>query len=78
MSKIKINLYGVLAEAIGENHIILENCSKSSHVLQKIEKKYPEISKYNYVLAVNNKIVDKEIEIAEHNRLDLMPPFSGG
>jgi len=78
MEKIKIELYGVLAEIAGSNAIELINVNDINAVKKELELKYPEVKEYNYFIAVNDKIINENRILKNEDSIAVMPPFSGG
>lgn len=78
MEKIKINLYGVLAEIAGSTEIVLSQVSDLNSLKINLEMNFPEIKEYNYLIAVNNSIVAENKILKDGDSVAVMPPFSGG
>lgn len=78
--KLKIKLFGILADKAGKSEIEIETDSeiKKDSLLIKINKKYPEFGKTNYAIAVNKKITNENQAVKENDDIALLPPFAGG
>lgn len=78
MEKLKVELYGVLAEIAESNVIELAGVNDIDTLKKDLEIKYPEFKEYNYLFAVNNKIVSENRFLKNEDAIAVMPPFSGG
>lgn len=78
MSEVTIQFYGVLAEITGTQQIVAKDITSVDGIKNYINTAYPEITKHNYIIAVNNKISGTNTTITNGNIIAVMPPFSGG
>tara|TARA_R110002072_G_scaffold286113_1_gene451121 strand:- start:47390 stop:47626 length:237 start_codon:yes stop_codon:yes gene_type:complete len=77
--KIEIKYFGSIAELIGYSEETIKIDVKEEFDLRSFfEKKYPEISKVNFKIAVNQEIMDCINPSSEKNEVALLPPFAGG
>jgi molybdopterin converting factor small subunit len=76
--KVVIKLHGILADAAGENEFSLEGPQDLNALREILTAKYHALSKYLFVIAVNNKIARDNIALREGDSIDLIPPFPGG
>lgn len=75
---VKVIVYGILAEIIGENEIILKSVKDISDLKNKIINKYPRIQRYKYIVSVNKSITDLNHNLNNNDEVALIPPFAGG
>lgn len=75
---IRIVAFGYLSEIISENTIDLENISDVNSLRTALEKKFPDLNKRPYKIAVNRELVPGECKIDQLSEIALLPPFAGG
>ena len=78
--KLNLLFFGVLTDATG-----LSSCPSNEESLNTvsaldsfIQKKFPEIKKHAYKIAVNQKIVPASHLLYEGDEVAFLPPFAGG
>lgn len=79
--QIKLLLFGIVADLIGENAIDLTLKDKSSVKEFKVSmvEKYPQLKNYNsYAIAVNETYAQDEAELKDKDVVAIIPPVSGG
>ena len=77
--KIHVRYYGMLSELVQKDTELLNlNASHLSEVIDTLQKKYPGLIEKVYKVAVNDEIIDGDIELKDNFSMDLMPPFAGG
>ncbi len=78
--KIKVQYFGMIAEAAGTSNEELEltNNAMVSSFIQVIQNKYPALKNMDFKIALNQSIVDDSTEIKEDAELAVLPPFAGG
>ena len=59
-------------------HFDFDEYFSSKTLEQILLKKYPELKKSNFQLAVNQQIADAEIALKNGDEVALLPPFAGG
>jgi sulfur-carrier protein len=76
--EVKVLFFGVLAEVTGIplKHYI--DVASLGDLKIRIQDDYPEIVHYNFRVAVNNEITDKNLHLKAGDEIALMPPFAGG
>ncbi len=77
--QLTIKYFGMLAEAttITEEQFSTESCSVSE-LLKKLRTQYPELSKKDFKVAINQQLVDHTYIIKTEAEIALLPPFAGG
>lgn len=73
-----IKIFGNIAEFTGNKDISIPNPQTIALMNDYLNKKYPGLSKYRYVIAVNREIVHGNVPLMETDEVALLPPFSGG
>ena len=75
--QVKIIIFGQLCEILGEI-LVMDKITDTESLQLAINKKFPELKNYQYVMAVNKKQVTINTVLNEHSTIALLPPFSGG
>lgn len=80
IKKMEINVlfFGVLAEVTKTGFKHYRNIKSFSDLRFRIQDEFPGIVHYNYRIAVNNEIIDKDPELKNKDEVAYMPPFAGG
>jgi molybdopterin converting factor small subunit len=68
----------VLAEISGTGIKHYHDVSSIGDLKLRIRDDFPEIVHYNFRFALNNTIIDKEVDLKSGDEVALMPPFAGG
>lgn len=80
--KIKIELFSVYREAIGEKEIEIEikDDAKIKDIIQFLTKKYPSIRKFiGYaIFSINHEYADENRSVKEGDEIAIFPPIGGG
>jgi molybdopterin converting factor small subunit len=76
--EINVLFFGVLAEVTKTNFRHYNNVRSFGDLRLRIEDEFPEIVHYNYLISVNNEIINDEPKIKAGDEVALMPPFAGG
>lgn len=77
MAKVKILFFGVLTEVCGVKEIYMD-ATDLEELKLILRKKYLLLDQYNFVYALNWKMVKENVMLQEHDELALLPPFAGG
>lgn len=79
---VRILLFSVLRERLGTSEIefVIKSGSSTADLVSKLTEIYPKIRSYASVmrLAVNERYVDEDVELAEGDEVALITPVSGG
>jgi sulfur-carrier protein len=75
--KINIIVFGQLCEVLGEK-LVMDNIADTESLQQALYKKFPALTNYKYVMAVNKKQININTVLDEDAVVALLPPFSGG
>ena len=80
--KIKVRLFAVLREEVGEREITITVPSgvTVSYLNNEILKKYPQLKSFSnkFVTAVNCRVTTGDTIITSSDEIALLPPVSGG
>lgn len=78
--KLKILLFGILADIAGKSGIEIEidKTADTFSLQKKVNETYPDFIKTNYALSLNKKIVNSNQQININDEIALLPPFAGG
>jgi sulfur-carrier protein len=74
----EIQLYGRLAEIIGNNRFSQDGIENTDQLRKKLAFLYPGLSGIDFAVAVNNQIVRGNYPLQKKDVVALLPPFSGG
>ena len=75
---VKVLFFGVLAEVSGTSIKHYNDVKTINDLKLKIQDDFPEIVHYNFRIALNSTIIDKEVDLKSGDEVALMPPFAGG
>lgn len=75
---IKIKAFGVIRSILGHEEMEYPYFEKLDMLLDKLKRDYPELDRHNFVIAINQQVVNENDDLAEGDELALMPPFAGG
>lgn len=76
--KIKVLLFGMLAEICQTNKLELENIENLRMLQSHLWKNFPDMKDMDYRFAVNQEIVDGKYDFKNGDEVALLPPFAGG
>lgn len=77
-NSLHILFFGQLTELIGCPRVDVPVTSDTDELQRWLLDHYPALQRTTYVLAVDRKIVRKNIPLYGHEEIALLPPFSGG
>ncbi len=75
---IEIRFFGQITDLTKTEKVMIEDIRDTDAMMKKIIEMYPALANATFKVAVNNKLVYDNIEIAENSIIAFMPPFSGG
>ncbi|MCD6572838.1 MAG: MoaD/ThiS family protein [Thermoplasmata archaeon] len=77
--KIKIELFSVYREAIGEKEIEIKDDAKIKDIIQFLTKKYPSIRKFiGYaIFSINHEYADENRSVKGGDEIAIFPPIGG-
>lgn len=75
---IHVKLFGLLAETVGSNELLITDVSDTDSVRKKLLLDFPTLQKKSFVLALDKKLVNSNTSLRADSELALLPPFAGG
>lgn len=76
--EIQLISFGKIAEFLQQQRLMAEGISDTDQLKAYLEKSFPQLGKMKYKIAVNNTLVQQNIQINNNDTVAIMPPFSGG
>jgi len=76
--KVRVLLFGVLAEEAGRQELEIDNTGSIDSLKQHLLTQYPSFGDYKFNISVNHTLVRGNKELAEGDEVALLPPFAGG
>jgi molybdopterin converting factor small subunit len=76
--EIKVLFFGVLTEVTGCNVKYYANVSSVGDLRLRIQDDYPEIVHYNYMISLNQQLINGESALNNGDEVAFLPPFAGG
>ena len=77
--KLKIFLFGQLAEQADKSELELENCSSLDEVKNEVRKLIPNLDEQKYAISINQSISREEnVSLKDADEIAFLPPFAGG
>ena len=76
--EIQIISFGKISEFIRNQKIEVSDTSNTDELKGYLERSFPMLQNVKYNLALNNKIVQENLPVADRDKVAIMPPFSGG
>ena len=76
--KIKVLLFGMLADAAKQSVMEVENINDTDGLLIKLKDLNTIFCTSKFVISVNRKVVTINKAINENDEVALLPPFAGG
>ena len=75
---LEIRFFGQLTDLTKTEKVLIEDIHDTDMMINKIMEMYPALATATFKVALNNKLVNDNIEITENSIIAFMPPFSGG
>jgi len=76
--EVNVLFFGVLVEITGTNCKHYREVKSISDLKLRISDDFPEIVHYNFIVSINNKIINNNPDLNDGDEVALMPPFAGG
>lgn len=76
--KVKVLLFGIFSEKADTSKIIVEDVKDKNELMQRIGMEYPFLKEMKYLIAVNQEVINNNIELKDGDEIALLPPFAGG
>lgn len=80
MHKMKVNvlIFGQLKEITGTGAMVIQDVADTDQLINQMKSKYPKLSASKFVISVDKKIINENVELNGGSTIALLPPFSGG
>jgi molybdopterin converting factor small subunit len=76
--EVKVLFFGVLAEVTGTNFKHYREVKSIGDLKLRIQDDFPEVVHYNFIISLNNEIINNDPKLKDGDEVALMPPFAGG
>ena len=76
--KVNVKLFASIAEATGEEELVLEDFSSMAVLESHLFSQYPALKDMTFVIAHNQEIKEPDFALADGDEIALLPPFAGG
>ena len=76
--QVKVLFFGVLSEVAGTDCRHYNDVKSVNDLRLCILDEFPEIEHYNYMISLNNEIINSDRPLNDKDEVALMPPFAGG
>jgi molybdopterin converting factor small subunit len=73
-----IKVFGQLTDVFKQENISVENAADVEELKTRLLDSFPALADKTFVVAVDKKIIHKNISLLENAEIALLPPFSGG
>ncbi len=76
--KITLLFFGSLSDILENQDFELEENSTLATLIDKLSINQPLLNGYKYKVAINQKMIEDEVELREGDEIAFLPPFAGG
>ncbi|MGM0666663.1 MAG: MoaD/ThiS family protein [Bacteroidota bacterium] len=76
--KVKVLLFGILAEEAGRHELELDNISSLEDLRKHVLAQYPSFAENKFNISVNQTLARGNKKLADGDEVALLPPFAGG
>lgn len=76
--EIQLHLHGILAEIAGKHCLEFNESMDTANLRKSVEASYPSMKSYIYRIAVNDRIIQEDINLKDGDDVHFIPPFPGG
>jgi molybdopterin synthase sulfur carrier subunit len=78
MARIKIKVFGKIAEIMGSDEMDRQFHGNSEELILSLKENYPELKTFQFNVAINKSITANSVPLNDDDEIALLPPFSGG
>lgn len=75
---IELSFFGQLTDLTQCHSLSMDNPGTVDALRKRLTEMYPGLAQTKFAIAINNKIVQENLPIADLSKVAFMPPFSGG
>ena len=76
--KITVQFFGILAEVVSEQRLILHDVKSVEELEKKLVQRHPEFKRYLYRVFVNQELISGNKSLSNGDEVAIIPPFAGG
>ena len=76
--EINVIVFGKLVDITGSAVITISNAADTAQLNEQLRKRYPALSDYPYVIAVEKEIIQENTPLKNKDTVALLPPYAGG
>ncbi|MDX2413595.1 MAG: MoaD/ThiS family protein [Bacteroidales bacterium] len=76
--KIKVLLFGVLAEKAGESKLTVENIKDIESLKEYMFTKFPDFKNLTFQISINQSLIHENMLLKNGDEVAFLPPFAGG
>jgi molybdopterin converting factor small subunit len=76
--EVNVFFLGVLSEVTGTGKKTYTGINTTEELRTSLFKDYPELERYKYNIALNNRLIRSDIVLSDGDGITLIPPFEGG
>jgi molybdopterin synthase sulfur carrier subunit len=76
--RVKVLIFGQLTDITRQSEIYLNEVSDRDELVNKLVQQYPALAHSKYAIAVDRKVITRNIRLTDECTVALLPPFSGG
>ena len=75
---INVIIFGKLVDITGSSTLTINNVIDTAQLNEQLQNRFPGLSTYPYIIAVDKEIVHENTLLHHHNTVALLPPYAGG
>lgn len=76
--KINVILFGQLEQLTNCKQVELQDVKDTEELKSKITAQFPQLEGFEYLIALNQEIINENTTLKNNDELALLPPFAGG
>lgn len=76
--EVKVLLFGEATERVGTSKLTALDITTVSALKKWLISEYPNMNDFQFSIAVNKEIVQKDVKLNDQDEVAILPPFSGG
>ena len=76
--KVKVLLFGVLAEKAGTSNLELEDIEDLDALKEHVMNKFPDFRHLSFQASLNRNLAKGNEKLSDGDEVALLPPFAGG
>lgn len=76
--KITVIFFGQLEQLANCKRMDFEGISDTEELKTKVVQEFPKLVGFDYLIALNQEIIQEKMVLSDQDELALLPPFAGG